>query len=274
MVTDFDWRILDTITGLVAVYLVGTVVDNFVNRALLPRVREDKTALTAFRFVRRVFVFSVWLLGFLTVLLVNYPEFIGLAASSLIAAGFLSIVIGLAAQSTLSNLLSGLLIALTHPFRIGDAVVFRNEFCFVEDIKLFQTILRTWDNRRLVIPNSLFQSEVVVNYSLTDPTMLVPVFVDISYESDIDKAVKIMKEIAEKHPLFLPVEGLPAVHVMELGESGVKLRLLVRAKDQPTAFDLSKQCCTRLRRSLIDRVSKFPTHGDTSYLERNQKAGE
>jgi len=258
LVTDFDWRLLNTLIGVVAVYVVGTAIDVFTSKNIAPRVKDDKNAITAFRFIRRIFILSVWLLGFLTVLLINYPEFIGLAASSLIAAGFLSIVVGLAAQSTLSNLLSGLLIALTHPFRIGDAVVFKNEFCFVEDIKLFHTVLRTWDNRRLVIPNSLFQSEVIVNYSITDPTMLVPVFVDISYESDLDKAIKIMKELAEKHPLYLPAEGLPVVHVMELGESGIKLRLLARAKDQPTAFELAKQLLYQIKKEFEKQGIEIP----------------
>jgi len=78
--------------------------------------------------------------------------------------------------------------------------------------------------------------------------MLVPVFVDISYESDLDKAIKIMKELAEKHPLYLPTGGLPVIHVMGLGESGIKLRPLAHAKDQPTAFELAKQLLYQIKK--------------------------
>jgi len=87
----------------------------------------------------------------------------------------------------LSNLISGFMIIITQLIRVGDVVMFRIEFCFVEDIKLSHTTLRTWDNRRLMILNSLFQSEVVVNYSSQDPSMIISVIVDIRYESDIDK---------------------------------------------------------------------------------------
>ncbi len=252
-VTDFEWRLVNLISGILVVYVVAAAVDLILHH-MVRESEGDKSFLTAFAFLRRVLVLSIGLLGALAVLLVTFPDALGIAASSLIAAGFASIVIGLAAQSTLSNLISGLMIALARPFRIGDAVTFRNEFCFVEDIRLFHSVLRTWDNRRLVVPNSIFQNEVIANYSIEDPTMLVPVFVDISYESDIDKAIAILRELGEKHPLALPTPGLPAVQVMELGENGVRLRLLVRAKDQPTAFQLSRDLLYQIRK-------EFQRHG-------------
>ena len=252
-VTEFEWRVVNLVSGILVVYVVAAAID----LTLHHMVREsegDRSFVTAATFLRRALVLFVGLLGLLAVLLVTFPEALGIAASSLIAAGFASIVIGLAAQSTLSNLISGLMIALARPFRIGDAVMFRNEFCFVEDVRLFHSILRTWDNKRLVVPNSIFQNEVVVNYSIEDPTMLVPVFVDITYESDVDKAIEILKELGEKHPLAIPTPGLPAVNVVELGENGVRLRLLVKAKDQPTAFQLSRELLYQIKK-------EFERHG-------------
>ncbi len=256
-VTEFEWRIVNLISGLLVVYVVSAAVDLVIHR-MVKETEGDTSFLTAVTFLRRALVLFVGFLGALAVLLLTFPEALGIATSSLIAAGFASIVIGLAAQSTLSNMISGLMIALARPFRIGDAVMFRNEFCFVEDVRLFHSVLRTWDNRRMVVPNSIFQNEVVVNYSIEDPTMLAPVFVDISYESDIDKAIAILKELGEKHPLALPTPGLPAVHVMELGENGVRLRLLVRAKDQPTAFQLSKDLLYQIRKEFQRNGIEIP----------------
>lgn len=254
---EFEWRVVNLISGVLVVYVVASAIDLIMHR-IVTAAEGDRSFLTAITFLRRALVVFLGVLGFVAVLLVTFPEAIGIAASSLIAAGFASIVIGLAAQSTLSNLISGLMIAVTRPFRIGDAVMFRNEFCFVEDIRLFHSSLRTWDNRRLIVPNAIFQNEVITNYSIVDPTMLVPVFVDVSYESDLDKAVAIMKELGEKHPLALPTPGLPVVHVMELGESGVRLRLLVRAKDQPTAFQLSKDLLYQIKREFERQGIEIP----------------
>lgn len=167
-------------------------------------------------------------------------------------------MIGLAAQSTLSNLMSGALIAITQPFRIGDTVMFRNELCSVEDIKLTYTTFCTWDNRRLMIPNSIFQSEVVTNYTSIDPTKLVPVSVQISYESDLEKAGQIMIDIAKKHPDFLPRTGLPKVHLMEFASSGITLRLLTRARNQDSAFDMSKEILREIKKEFDSGGIEIP----------------
>lgn len=253
-----EWRIINLITGIVVIYVMSAIVNLVLHRITLERERASPSTVTAYSFLRRLVGAGVWILGILALLLVLVPELLGLVTSVLIAAGFLSIVVGLAAQSTLSNLISGLMIAITQPFRIGDAVMFRNEFCFVEEIKLFHAVLRTWDNRRMMVPNSIFQSEVVINYTTIDPTMLVPVFVDISYESDVDKAMQIMKELAEHHPDFLPTPGLPVVQIMELGESGIRLRLLTRAKDQPTAFKMSKELLYEIKKEFDRQGIEIP----------------
>jgi small conductance mechanosensitive channel len=190
------------------------------------------------------------LVGIASTTFTAFPETRGIASSLFVAAGFASIVVGLAAQTTLSNIISGTLIAITLPFRIGDTVMFRNDLCNVEDIKLTYTILRIWDNRRLMIPNSIFQSEVVTNYTAVDTTKLVPVSVQISYNSDIENASKIMIDIAKRHPDFLPLENLPKVDLMEFAASGINLRLLTRAKDQDIAFDMSKEILWKIKKRI------------------------
>jgi small conductance mechanosensitive channel len=203
---------------------------------------------TTITFVRRLALAAIALLGVSAATFSSFPAAGGLIASLFIAAGFSSIVIGLAAQSSLSNLIAGMVVSVAQPFKIGDAVVFKNEFCFVEDIRLMITVLRTWDNRRLMVPNQLFLNEVVTNYSAVDPTMLAPVIVQIPYESDLDKAMNIMRNVALRHPECLPIGDLPHVVVMEYNESGIQLRLLSRAKDQPTAFQMERDLLYQIRK--------------------------
>lgn len=242
------WAWMSFFTGLVTTYIVvyalGLVLGRYIRRA----AEKDPRLATTYAYVRRLILVAVALIGVSAATLVSFPAALGVIASLFIAAGFASIVIGLAAQSSLSNVISGFLISLSRPFRLGDAVVFRDEFCFVEDVRLMHTVLRTWDNRRLIVPNALFQSEVVINYSIGDPTMLVPVFVEISYESDLDKAMKIMREVALRHPDCMPIGDLPNVVVMEFADSGIKLRLLSRAKDQPTAFMMARDLLYQIKK--------------------------
>ncbi len=240
--------------GLVLTFVVSYALNLFLTKFFESLVKAQPRFETMYRFIRRLIVGLVAVIGLMATAFTAFPETGGLIASLFVAAGFTSIVIGLAAQSSLSNVISGILVSISQPIRIGDAVMFRNEFCFVEDIKLMHTVLRTWDNRRLIVPNSVLQSEVVVNYSIVDPTMLVPIYVRVSYESDIKKAMEIMVDLARKHPNFLPAEGLPNAAVMELGESGVVLRLLTRAKDQPTAFMMARDLLREIK-------EEFDKHG-------------
>ena len=135
------------------------------------------------------------------------------------------------------------------------------EWCWVEDVRLTFTVLKTWDKRRLVVPNQSFLNQPLVNYDLNDSSKLCVVFVTITYESDVDRAIEIMKEAARKHPDFLPEGNLPVVHLMDMGDAngtspnadvapGITLRLLSNAKDQPTNFQMSKDQLYAIRREI------------------------
>ncbi|MFQ5762782.1 MAG: mechanosensitive ion channel family protein, partial [Candidatus Bathyarchaeia archaeon] len=246
------------ITGLLVTYLAVFILDVIIKRYVHPIVVKEPRLATMYTFFRRLLVAIVAVVGVSAAAFSAFPEAGAALTSMVIAAGFMSIVIGLAAQSSLSNLVSGILISMAQPFKIGEAVVFRNDFCFVEDVKLVHTVLRTWDNRRLIVPNSLFQSEVIINYSSEDPTMLAPVFVQISYESDLDKAMKVMREVALSHPNCMPIGDLPNVVVMEFADSGINLRLLSRAKDQPTAFMMARDLLYKIKKEFDANGIEIP----------------
>lgn len=225
------------------------IVVHYLNRFLISKlILPHPELMTTLSILRRVVVLSVALIGAMATITTVFPQAVGMITSLFVAAGFASIVIGLAAQSSLSNVVAGILVSISQPFRIGDAVMFRDEYCYVEDMRLVHTILRTWDNRRLVIPNSVFQSEVLTNYSIVDPSVLVPVYVQVSYDSDLKKAMDIMVEVARRHPDCLPTDSLPNAAVMAFEDSGISLRLLTRAKDQSTAFNMTRDLLFEIKK--------------------------
>jgi small conductance mechanosensitive channel len=254
------WAVIGFASGLLATFITVHIVDVITERYFSGLAKKRPGLDTIYRFVRRAFTLVIVLVGVALSLYLNFPGAAVAVTSLLLAAGFLSIVVGLAAQSTLSNIIAGAMVSVAQPFEIGDAVVFPypdGDWCFVEDIGLTWTVLRTWDLRRLMVPNSMFQSGVLVNYTAVDPTMLVIVYMVITYESDVDKARAIMLEEAKKHPDFLPLGNLPITHVMDYqgggnqGEGmygGVDLRLLSAAKDQPTAFQVEKDLLYTIRK--------------------------
>lgn len=252
------WQVMSLVVGLVIVFVVFKVLNIVIFGQIKKRTAKEPKLNTIYSFVEKLVGAIILLIGVTIVVFAVFPEARGVTASLFVAAGFVSIVIGLAAQSSLSNLMSGMLIAFSQPFRLGDAVVFKGDFGFIEDIKLMHTVIRTWDNRRLVVPNGMFQSEVVLNYTAIDSTMLAPVFVQVSYESDLEKAMEIMVDVAKRHPQCMPIGDLPNAVVMEFADSGIKLRLLSRAKDQPTAFMMIRDLLFQIKKEFDANGIEIP----------------
>ncbi|MFH1071851.1 MAG: mechanosensitive ion channel family protein [Nanoarchaeota archaeon] len=199
---------------------------------------------TTFRFFRRLIVILIYVIGIIAAG-ATIPALRTLSVSLFAGAGVAAIVLGFAMQKTMANVISGIFIASTKPFRIGDRVKIADEYGTIEDINLSQTILKTADNRRLIVPNSRISEDTIINYTINDPKILKAVDFTISYDSDIDKAKKIIKEAIARHPHFISphqendflskAESLN-VRVVELGENGVKLRAHFWTKDQSAAF--------------------------------------
>ena len=245
------WQVIGFVAGMTITYLVAYVAGAVTKRygaVLYAREPQLRTTVT---FVRRLIVLVIVLVGVGATTFAVVPSAGAAVASVFVAAGFASIVVGLAAQSSLANIFAGMIVSTSQPFRIGDALLFKNEWAWVEDIRLTFTVLKTWDNRRLVVPNQLFLNEALVNYDLNDSSKLVIVFIQVPYDTDLDKAIELMKKAARGHPDFLPAGNLPVVHVMEYNESGISLRLLGNAKDQPTAFQMSKDLLYTIRREFL-----------------------
>ncbi len=251
--------VLTTVAAvLIAVTAANLVFNEILNNRLRRIIAETPDKETSFRLLSRLSSYVIYVIGVVIILAILFPGGPQALMGALVGAGFLAIVIGMAAQRVIGNFLSGININVTRPIRLGDAVVVRGEFGFVEDIALRHTVIRVWDNRRMIIPNSVLDDEVIINYSLKDPTKLVPVFVQISYESDIDKAMKIMVDVAKKHPDCLPIGNLPNVVVMEFAESGVSLRLLSRATDQPTAFQMARDLLYQIKKEFDANGIEIP----------------
>lgn len=243
-----SFQIVAFITGVVATYIIVYIVNLIVIR-YQRTIHEDKPQLnTTITFGRRVIIGVVGALGVAASGFSAFPHASGAIASIFVAAGFTSIVLGLAAQSSLSNLIAGGVISFSQPFQINDAIIFDGQYCFVEDIKLVFTVLRTWDGRRMMVPNNQFLNTTIVNYNAVDTTKVAVIYIEITLESDVEKAMEIMKNVIAGHPLFYPAEGFPSALVMQFDEYGVQLRALGRAKDQSDNWTLEKESLLQIKK--------------------------
>ncbi|AKB44248.1 mechanosensitive ion channel family protein [Methanosarcina vacuolata] len=243
---------------------------------------------TSFRMFRHIVVALIYFMG-IVVVIFSIPSLRNLSVALFTGAGIAGIVIGFAAQNTLSNIIAGISLAVFQPFRVGDRLDIMNEYGKVTDLNLRHTVIITWDNRRLIIPNSMISNEAIINWTIEDPAVIWPIDVGISYDANIDQARKIMIEEARKHPNVMPPQEVqysvvkpsliksetlrmgfidpPVLHpvdpdfrerggvkvnVVELGESSVNLRMNVWFKDRSVAY--SSGC--EIREAIKKRFDK------------------
>jgi small conductance mechanosensitive channel len=169
------------------------------------------------------FLSSLVSVGLKVVLLLAVAGMFGIETTSFIAIfGALAFAIGMALQGSLGHFASGVLVLIFKPFKVGDLVeIGGGKVGVVEQIQVFNTVLATLDNKRIIVPNGLVTSNVITNIS-GQGTIGVELTFGISYTDDIDKARKIILEVGKRNPHILSDPKMGVV-VGELGDSSVNL---------------------------------------------------
>ncbi len=167
----------------------------------------------------------------------------GIEASSLVAMlGAATLAIGLALQGTLGNVAAGVMLMLFRPYKIGDYVSVAGEEGVVHDINIFTTVLTTIDNIKVIIANGEAWGSTIQNFTSMG-VRRVDVDYGIHYDDDIDKAIKIMKDVSAAHPAVLSKPDGPWAKVVKLNDSSVDIqnRVWCKADDYwDVMFDLNK----------------------------------
>ncbi|MEH6354443.1 MAG: mechanosensitive ion channel domain-containing protein [Marinobacter sp.] len=159
-------------------------------------------------------------------LLISVASMIGIATTSFIAViGAAGLAIGLALQGSLGNFAGGVLILIFKPFKVGDTIEAQGFLGAVDEISILYTIVNTFDNRRVVIPNGSLSNATLVNVSIYDKRRCDMTF-GIGYDDDIDKAKGILKQLMEEDERSLS-DPAPRICVGSLGDSSVNLMFRV-----------------------------------------------
>lgn len=207
-----------------------------------PDERSARAVKTRVAVLHRVVDGVVLLVGGALVLL-QFPGVRHIGMSMLASAGVLGVVVGLAAQRSISNLLAGIQISVTQPFRIGDTVVVEKEWGWIEEITLTYVVVKVWDLRRLVVPIATFLEKPFQNWSRTSTEILGTVELFVDYEVDVDAARAELARIVEPQRDKLWNGRVQGVQVTALSERTMTLRALVSSDDASKNWDL--RCLVR-----------------------------
>jgi small conductance mechanosensitive channel len=248
---------------ILAAFIIERILYALIRRGY-KRSTQGREDATRYKFLKNALRFIVVLFTLGAIIYV-IPSIKHMAVTLFAGAGILVAILGLATQRAFSNIISGIFIVSFKPFRVGDMIRIGDLHTgIVEDITLRHTVILTFENRRVIVPNSIISDETIVNSSIEDEATCQFVEVGISYESDLDTAMSIMQQEAEAHPSCIdrrtPDElerGDPRVMVrlVSIGESSLTLRAYVWAVDPVTArlmqFDLFRSLKLRFDREGI-----------------------
>lgn len=234
---------------LAAAFIVSKSLRFLLNRLLVSNSKKLNVDPTNYSFLKNTLGVLVWALS-LVVIAYAVPQLKVMATALLAGAGFLAAALAFASQEAVSNIISGVFVIAFKPFRVGDLIqVDGAHDGTVEDITLRHTVIRDFQNRRVIIPNAAISKATIINAHLVDEKICKHFSIGVSYDSDIAKAKQIIREEAEKHPLCIDnrteeerAAGVPMVLVrtISLADSSIVLRANIWAASPNDAFEI--QC--------------------------------
>jgi small-conductance mechanosensitive channel len=198
---------------------------------------KERSRRTYVSIFRRFFIFAM-VLGSIWIGLSEFANMEGLGTTLLTSAGIAGVVIGIAAQPILGNIMAGVQVAVTQPVRIGDSIIMDGNFSTVEDLRYTYAVLKTWDERRLIVPMRQLITERVENWSHTEVHQICPVFLYIDYGADIDAIRQQFISVVKDNKLW-DNKTEPEIFVVEVTESTIQLRGAVSAAGPIEAWTLA-----------------------------------
>ncbi|MEA9586048.1 mechanosensitive ion channel domain-containing protein [Xanthomonas sp. WHRI 10064A] len=205
------------------IVVVGMWLAKQLSQWLHRALTRARIEITLTNFLRNVMYALLLVLVFVSAL-----SQIGVPPTSLIAVlGAAGLAVGLALKDSLSNIAAGVMLIVLRPMRDGDHVAIAGQEGIVDEIRIFQTRLRTFDERMITLPNSTITTAPIINYS-TLPNRRLEVTVGVGYQDDLKKAQQLLLQIAKDNPNVLDSPA-PFVQVTNLGESTVDLMLFAYA---------------------------------------------
>jgi small-conductance mechanosensitive channel len=232
--------------GWIAIIAADLAINRYVNR-FHSDTKDNllaRKAVTQMRVLKRTIDVTIGVIaaGFA---LMTFPAVHQFGVSLFASAGIAGIAVGFAAKPLLENLVAGIQLAITQPFRIDDVVIINGEYGWVEEISSTYVVIRCWDWRRLIVPLSWVMTNPIQNWTRTGSQIIGSAFLFVDYTADAGRIRAKAEEIAKASPLW--DKNVVNTQVIDVSEYTMKVRVLVTASDSGKTSDL----CSEMREKLI-----------------------
>lgn len=204
--------VLAILTLIIGLWIIGALVG--LTRKALEKSNTDKTLIP---FISSLMSWSLKVLLFISV-----ASMIGIATTSFVAVlGAAGLAVGLALQGSLANFAGGVLVLIFKPYGVGDLVEAQGHLGVVKEVQIFNTIMVSPSNKRVIVPNGAMSNGSIINYS-AEGQLRVDLVIGIAYEADVPKAKSVLLNMMQENPAVLK-DPAPQVAVSELADSSVNL---------------------------------------------------
>ena len=237
-----QYGLTDTIIIILLILITAMVISRILTRLMKKRNFRN---LPIWLKVKKYVIITITIYGILTLFIPAKTILDPLLASG----GIVAVVVGLAAQETVGNLISGFMIVTFRPFHIGDLIRVNNgEYVgTVMEITIRHTIIETFENTRVIIPNSQMNTSVLENISDIGTAKADFLYVSVSYDTDLEQAIRVLQETVAAHPDYVDPRSEEekqqgadqvVVRVTDFKDSGIELRATIYSNDNGTCFTM------------------------------------
>src|SRR6478609_355569 len=256
-----EWVFAIVVLSIASVltYVIRFVIGRFFRKAAI-KLKVDHTR---YNFLKNAVGFILYFIAII-IIFRSIPVLHDYGTTLLTGAGILAAIVGFASQSAFSNIVSGIFLVIFKPFSVGDRIRIGQLYTGdVEDITLRHTVIKDFENRRIVMPNTVISNETIINSTLTEEIICIFLELNISFDSSINTAMRLIQEEAVKHPFCIDnrtreelVKGEHQVIVRVIGFSdfATQLRAYIWSRNPSEGFEMK---CD-LNKSIKER---FDTEG-------------
>jgi len=205
------------IVAAILIYVIGRWVAKLVVKSVVKLMEKSKVDESLRKFVGNIIgaVLTVFIL-------IAAIEQLGVDTTSIMAIfAAAGLAVGLALKDSLSNFSAGVMLILFKPFKLGDLITAGGSTGVVEEIQIFNTIMRTGDNQEIIIPNGHIYGGSIINISARD-TRRIDLVIGIGYDDNIGQAKQLIEDIISKNDLILS-DPAPTIMVLELADSSINI---------------------------------------------------
>lgn len=280
-------ELINYVILIVSTFAIATILAVIIRKTLNLFISKYalklKTDPTNFSFLKNSVGFLIYTSAIVFIFL-KIPYLKSMATALFAGAGILAIVLGFASQKAFANIISGVFILLFKPFKISDIIEFKDgQKGTVEEITLRHTIINNFENRRIIIPNSIISEETIINSSITDEKIRKNIEFSISYDSNIDRAIEIIRDEAQNHPFSIDnrnkqdiEDNIPMVNirVVSLSDFSVDLKAFVWTNGNLNAFILKCDLLKSVKHRFDKEGIEIPFPYRTIVYKKDLKDGK